>query len=385
MISIQKIKYIAIVSMFLFSCSKKEKVEEAVKEENKSVSEISLNDNQFKSAGIETGQIEFRELSAVVKANGKLDVPPQNMVSISAPLGGFVKNTELLQGMKIKKGQSLVIMESPDYIQLQQDYLEALSQLTFLEEEYKRQQELAKENVNSAKTLQQVKANYQSTKAKKDGLEAKLKLIHINPQSIEQGNIQNSVAIPSPIDGFVTEVHVNLGSHVTPTDIMFEIIDTEHLHAEAEVFEKDVLKLKPGQKVRIRLADETKEREATVYLIGKEISPERTVRIHCHLEEEDINLLPGMYFSAIIETGNQKVASLPEGAFASFEGKDYVFAVVNKANHQYKMLPVVKGICQDGFCEITLPEGVDKTSEIVVKGAFELLSQLKNSGDEDHD
>lgn len=368
-----------ILSFSLLSCSKQEAKEEVEQGKAAVVSDvILLNDAQFKTAQIEIGTVSFHDLSTVVKANGKLDVPPQNMVSISAPLGGFVKNTELLQGMKVKKGQLLVVMESPDYIQLQQDYLDAKSQLTFLEEEYTRQQELAKENVNSTKTLQQVRANFQSTKAKKEALAAKLKLIHINPQSIEDGTIQSTISIPSPLEGFVTEVHVNLGSYVNPTDVMFEIIDTEHLHAEAEVFEKDVLKLKKGNMVRIRLVNEAEEREAKVYLIGKEISPERTVRIHCHLEKEDINLLPGMYFSAIIETANQKVQSLPESAFASYEGKEYIFVATNADKHEYKMIPVTKGICEDGFCEVTLPDGTDIKSQMVIKGSFELLSALKN-------
>jgi len=367
------------------SCSRqKEGKTEAEGNKNLPVSDfVILNEAQFKTSGIETGFISLHDLSSVVKANGKLDVPPQNMVSISAPLGGFVKNTTLLQGMKVKKGQLLVEMESPDYIQLQQDYLDARSQLTFLEAEYERQQELAKENVNSTKTLQQVRANYQSTKAKTEALKAKLRLIHINPQSIEDGTIQSTISIPSPLEGFVTEVHVNIGSHVNPTDVMFEIIDTEHLHAEAEVFEKDVLKLKQGNKVRIRLANETQEREAKVYLIGKEISGERTVRIHCHLEKEDVNLLPGMYFSAIIETANQKLSALPESAFASYEGEEYIFIVTDKAKHEYKMIAVTRGTCESGFCEVTLPEGVDRKSEIVVKGSFELLSKLKNQGEEE--
>lgn len=379
--------HIPIIYIILFfaliSCAKQETKEEAnTAKEALADDVIALTEAQFRTAQIETGTVSLHDLSTVVKANGKLDVPPQNLVSISAPLGGFVKNTELLQGMKVKKGQLLVVMESPDYIQLQQDYLDAKSQLTFLEEEYQRQQELAKENVNSAKTLQQVRANFQSTKAKKDALAAKLRMIHINPQSIEEGAIQNTISIPSPLEGFVTEVHVNLGSYVNPTDVMFEIIDTEHLHAEAEVFEKDVLKLSKGNLVRIRLVNETEERQAKVYLIGKEISPERTVRIHCHLEKEDVNLLPGMYFSAVIETATQKVQSLPEAAFASYEGKEYIFIAVNAAKHEYKMIPVTRGACEEGFCEVTLPEGVDSQSQIVIKGSFELLSALKNKEEE---
>jgi cobalt-zinc-cadmium efflux system membrane fusion protein len=373
-----QIKYILLFSILFLSCSKMEAVKEAMKTNENTQTEVTLNEAQFRTVGIETAQIEQHVLSEVIKANGMLDVPPQNMVSISAPLGGFVKNTDLLQGMKVKKGQTLVILEHPDYIQLQQDYLETKNQLGFLQEEFSRQQELAKENVTAAKTFQQVKANFQSSKVKLEALEARLKLIHINSQNLEAGNIQSSISVPSPIEGFVTEINVNLGSYVNPTDVMFEIIDTEHLHAEAEVFERDVLKLKQGQNVRIRLVNETSDREARVFLIGKEISTERTVRVHCHLEKEDTNLLPGMYFSALFETENHKVPSLPEQAFADYEGKSYLFIEINKANHQYKMTQAAKGICENGYCQVTLPEGFDPNYKFVVKGAFELLSQLKN-------
>ena len=379
------ITYSNIFLLFvLLSCSRQqEKVDVKEQQDSTLTDVVVLNDIQFKTAGIETGIITLRDISMVVKANGKLDVPPQNMVSISAPMGGFVKNTELLQGMKVKKGQLLVVMESPDYIQLQQDYHDTKSQLTFLEAEYARQEELSKENVNSTKTLQQVRANYKSAKAKTEALKAKLRMIHINPENLTEGIIQSTISIPSPLEGFVTEVLINIGSYVNPTDVMFKIVDTEHLHAEAEVFEKDVLKLKKGNHVRIRLANEAEEREAKVYLIGKEISAERTVRVHCHLEKEDVNLLPGMYFSAIIETTNQKVMSLPESAFANYEGKEYVFSVTNSQRHEYKMISVKKGVCEDGFCEVTLPEDVDQQSEIVLKGSFELLSKLKNAGEDE--
>jgi membrane fusion protein, heavy metal efflux system len=374
----------SITALLFWSCSKKENTEEKESHHDDQTI-VTLNEHQFKTAGIETGKIELREQTEVVKANGVLDVPPQNMVSVSAPLGGFVKSTELLQGMRVKKGQTLVIMEHPEYIQLQQDYLEAKSQFAFIEAEYARQEVLANDNVNAAKTFQQAKANYQSTKAKVEGLSAKLKLAFINPQQIENGNIQSTISIPSPIEGFVTEINVNLGSYVNPIDMMFEIIDTEHLHAEAEVFERDILRLKKGQKVSIRLVNENNEREATIYLIGKEISPERTVRIHCHLEKEDANLLPGMYFTAIIETGSKKVNSLPEESFTSYEGKDYVFTVIDKEKQEYKMEPVTKGECEGGYCEISFIEKVDPSVvEVVIKGAFDLLSQLKNTGEDEH-
>jgi cobalt-zinc-cadmium efflux system membrane fusion protein len=363
----------------LLSCSKKEAEKETTTNAKPETDEVVLNEVQFKTAGIETGKIELRDLNSLVKVNGKLDVPPQNMVSVSAPLGGFVKDTELLQGMKVKKGQSLVVMEDPAYIQLQQDYLDAKSQLVFLDAEYKRQEELARENVTAAKTFQQIQANHKTTKSKLEALTAKLNLIHLNPQTLENGSIQSTISIPSPIDGYITQIHINRGSYVTPTNVMMQIVDTEHLHAEAEVFEKDIFKIKIGQRVIVRLSNEQVDREAKVFLIGKEITPERTVRIHCHLEKEDISLLPGMYFSGVIETSDQKLSSLPEEALVAFEGVTYAFMVLDEGKHKYRMTPVTKGVCQNGFCEVLFPEGVDSKSSFVIRGTFDLLGLLKNT------
>jgi cobalt-zinc-cadmium efflux system membrane fusion protein len=369
-------------ALFLFSCSSRSEKTDVgnSSKESLSINEVKLTDEQIKSIGIQLGSAETRSLSGNIKANGVLDVPPQNLVSISAPLGGFVKSTELLQGMHVKKGQIIVTLEHPDYIQLQQDYLDNKSQLEFLEQEYNRQLDLSKENVNALKSLQQAKSNYLGTKARAEGLRAKLKLVNINPTEIENGGIKNSVGIYSPIDGFVAEVNVNLGKHVNPTDVMFRIVDTDHLHAEAQVFEKDIPKLKIGQLVRITLTNERKERLAKVYLIGKEITPERTLRVHCHLEGEDSNLIPNTYFSALIETGSNTVLALPESAIVNFEGKYFLFVEKDATKHTYQLLEITVGASDNGFVEVSL-EGSsldDLKNKIVTKGAFELLNVLKN-------
>jgi cobalt-zinc-cadmium efflux system membrane fusion protein len=323
--------------------------------------------------------MEMREISNTIKANGMLDVPPQNMATISAVYGGFVKNTELLQGMMVKKGQVIAIMEHPDYIQLQQDYLESKSKLSLAEAEFKRQQELATENINAAKTLQQSESNFQITQAKVEGLKSKLKLINIMPADLENGKIKNTINIYTPITGYVTQVNVNVGSYVNPTDVLFKIVDTKHLHAEIIVYEKDVSKIKIGQRVRIQLANENTERIATVYLVGKEIGSDRTIRVHGHLEKEDTQLLPGMYLSALFESGTGSVLSLPEQAIINYEGKDYIFIVRDNEERAYEMVEINIGVNESGFQEVELPAHEDVNGQIVIEGAYDLLSYLKNS------
>jgi cobalt-zinc-cadmium efflux system membrane fusion protein len=364
----------------LFSCSSGDKPAEQAADAAATPNTITLSNEQYKSIAITLGSAESRSVSGNIKANGMLDVPPQNLVSISAPLGGFVKSTELLQGMHVKKGQVIVVMEHPDYIQLQQDYLESKNQLSFLEQEYNRQVDLAKENVNALKSLQQSKSNYFGTKAKVEGLKAKLKLVNINPADIEAGEIKSTVSIVSPISGFVSQVNVNIGMHVNPTDIMFRIVDTDHVHAEAQVFEKDIPKLKVGQLAHITLSNDSKDRLAKVFLIGKEITPERTVRVHCHFEGEDATLIPGTYFSALIETGANTVTALPTSAIVNFDGKKFIFIESDAAKHEFKLLEIGTGATDDGYVEVSFNNTPVESlkNKIVIAGSFELLNVLKN-------
>ncbi|MBL0745079.1 efflux RND transporter periplasmic adaptor subunit [Chryseolinea lacunae] len=349
--------------------------------------EVELTDPQYASADITWGKIEPRALSGAIVVNGMLDVPPQNLVSISAPLGGFLKSTELLQGRAVKKGEVVAVMESTEYIQLQQDYLDQKSQLDFLEEEFKRQEALSKENVNATKTLQQASSSYRSMLAKVSGLKSKLQLINIDAKRLEETSvIQQTIPLYTPISGFVTEVNANIGMYVAPTHAIFKIVDTRHLHAELTVFEKDVLKLKIGQKVRFVLANESRERTATIHLIGREISEQRTVRVHCHLDNEDTDLLPGMYLTAHVETASHETPSLPDQAIVTFDGKKYIFIAAPGAEqnvHRFKIIEITTGFQEQGFTEVTVPRDFVTGSPVVIKGAYDLLGKMKNSEEEE--
>lgn len=407
---ILKITYILFISLTAFgliSCgnnaeSTSLEAEGEGHDENEERSVVELTFAQSKIAGIELGTIERKQISGTIKVNGILDVPPQQLVSISAPLGGFIKNTSLLQGSKVKKGQVIATVENLDFIQLQQDFLEAKGQLQLAKSDYERQQQLAKENVNSQKTLQQSNTNFLTWQARYNGLREKLKFINVDMRSVEQGNFSSAINLYSPIDGYVTEVNVNVGKFVNPSDVLFEIVDTEHLHAELIVFEKDVLKLKIGQKVRFTLANEAKERMATVYLIGREIRKDRTVRIHCHIDTEDKELLPGMYLSALVETGGALVPALPDEAIISYQGKKYMFVATEEVHvkeeekgesenisggktheesQQFGMVEIETSNSELGYTEVTVPDSLSNSS-IVIKGAYSILSKMKNSEEE---
>ncbi len=379
-----KLMAVLCSGLLLNSCGNEEAV--VAEEHHEDEQTVQLTAAQYKSADIQLGKVELRNLSNVIQCNGVLDVPPQNLVSISLPIGGNLKSTELLQGMKVSKGQVIAVFEHPDYVQLQQEYIQAKSALDFSEIEYHRQTELNKEQVTSQKSFQKTKADYLSQKALVLGLEKKLEQLGISVAQMDKGNITNTIIITSPINGYVTKVNVNIGKYLNPNDVAFEIVDTEHLHAELTVYEKDITKIKTGQTIHFSLPNENgNERSAKVHLIGREISSDRTVRIHGHLDKEDIELLPGMYIKARIEVGENKTLSLPEKAIVQNAGKNYIFIKINsehKDEFAFKMIEVEVGVSENGFTEVMLPKDVSLSADVVVNGAYDLLSKLFNSEEE---
>lgn len=374
-------KYIIILSSFvlLYACGSKQTTEQTT--DNAVVKEtvITLTDAQLKNSQLQIGKLEERNISSIIKVNGKIDVPPQNMVSVSMPLGGYLKTTKLLPGMHVGKGEVIATMEDLQYIQLQQEYLTAKSKVVFAEAEYNRQKELNQSKATSDKVFQQAQMDYNTQKIALSALSEKLKLINVNPQSLSENTLSKAVNIYSPIDGFVSKVNVNIGKYVNPADILFELVNTSDIHLNIKVFEKDLEKLAIGQKVMAYNNQSDKKHPCEIILISQDLTPERTAEVHCHFLDYDKTLLPGMYMNADIEVKSNHVLTLPEEAIVSFEGKEYVF--VTEKEKTYILMEVKTGSKENGFIEIVNGEKISQKS-IVTKGAYTLLMKLKNKSEE---
>lgn len=388
--------------VWLSSCSSKGSAETAPAEETKveEADMVDLSEDQYKTVNIQFGTVEEKNLSSVIRASGEIEAPPQQLVTVSSPYGGVVKNIPLLEGKFVSQGQVVAVLENPEFIQLQQDYLDYKSQLSFLKEELDRQQELAKENVNAKKTVQKASSEYNSMVARVQGLRSKLQLININPDKIGSGSISSRSNVYATTSGYVTKVKANIGKYVNANEALAEIADTRELHVELTVFEKDVPKIKAGQKVRFVLNNETKERLAEISLIGREISTDRTVRVHCRLVKEDRELLPGLFLKGIIETGVATTTALPDKAIVQSAGKSYIFIASEDTKEEtkpadgkkgeatekhipFKRIEVTTGVSENGYTEVILPEGFDRNSKVVINGAYDLLSKMNNVEEEE--
>jgi cobalt-zinc-cadmium efflux system membrane fusion protein len=376
----KSIIYLTTLVCFLSACGGKQPAaEDAAVVKTSNI--VTLTEEQFKNAAITTGKIEQKDISSVLKLNGQIDVPPQNMVSISVPLGGYLKSTKLLPGMHVNKGEAIAVIEDQQYIQLQQDYLTAKARISYLENEYKRQKELNQSKAASDKVYQQAEADYHTQLVLITSLGQKLQLAGINVRNISESNIARSVNIYSPISGFVSKVNVNIGKYVSPTEVLFELVNPTDIHLALKVYEKDLDKLYIGQKViSYTNNNPEKKHEGEILLIGRDLSADRNTEVHCHFEDYDKSLVPGTYMNAEVQVKNAKAAAVPTEALVEFEGKQYLYKVVGKSS--YEMTEVTIGESENGYTEILNPSSGLNNATLVIKGAYSLLMMMKNKADE---
>ncbi|MEC5174191.1 efflux RND transporter periplasmic adaptor subunit [Chryseobacterium nepalense] len=373
--------YTLLLSFFLFIQCKKEEAPKQEKSLPKDENVVTLTDAQLKNAPIETTTLSLQNIASTLKLNGMIDVPPQNLVSVSIPLGGYLKSSNLLPGMPVSRGQVIAVIENPQFIQLQQDYLMARSKAHFAELDYNRQKTLNQSQASSDKAMQLAQSEMNSQRILMNSLAQQLRLININPESLKSGNITKSVPVYSSINGFVSKVNVNIGKYVNPSDVLFELINPDDIHLNLKVYEKDLENLKKGQRfASYTNADPGKKYYGEILLISKDISQGGLAEVHCHFDKYDQTLVPGMYMNAEIETNTSFSNAVPEESIVNFEGKDFVFVEVKKQT--YRLTPVALGETENGFVQILNFDDF-KNKKIVTKNAYTLLMKLKNTEEEE--
>jgi cobalt-zinc-cadmium efflux system membrane fusion protein len=376
-------KIALVVLPFITGCSSKEtKTEEKAPA---AMTSVKLNKDQIRNVGLIEQAPVMEPIGFTVYANGTIEVPPQNKTVITAQFGGFIKSLDVLDGMSVKKGQTLLKIEHPDLIQLQQDYLEVTGNIEYLEAELERQKKLAQGEAGSMKSMQLAKSQYNAAVAQRSGLKAKLDMAGVNMKKLNSGELQRTVAITAPFDGVVTKVSVDVGAYSDPTDHLLEIIDLKHSHAEVIVFEKDVKHLKIGQKVKLVFATDNETLDATIFLIGKEIGRDRTVKVHCHLSQENKDIAPGAYFKASIYTGEKDQYCVPDEAIVELNGKQVVFFGSDAGNGMREFKPEeveVLGTDRSKAAIRYMNASRSYNDKLVVTGAYDLMSALLVTGEE---
>lgn len=238
-----------------------------------------------------------------VSFNGTIVIPPQRMATVSLTMGGVVKSTSLLPGQAVRQGAVLATLENPDFITLQQTYLDSHAQTEYLEAEYQRQKALSAEQAASQKKLQQSKADYLSMKSRMEAAAAQLKLLGVTPETLLQSGIQQSLSVKSPISGYVADVQMNVGKYMNAGDALCEVVDKSHTLLKLTAYEKDLADMKENSSVQFRVNGMGKTTfEATLISIGQKVDEvTRSVEVFAKVSAANPQFRPGMYVTARIK------------------------------------------------------------------------------------
>jgi RND family efflux transporter MFP subunit len=371
----KKILYTLALTTILVSCKETKTEATAPKEDGL----IHVTKTQFESGGMIIASPTEEDFDVSIKTSGKIDVPPQNRAQVTTFIGGYVKSTTLLVGDKVHKGQALVTLESTEFLDIQKDYLEVAEQIKYLKSEYERQKTLFDEKISSQKNYLKAESDYRRAKGMYQSLREKLLLLKINPANVEKGKLTSTVTITSPISGDIVIMNANVGMYIAPSAVILEIVDTQHLHLELAVFEKDILKVKVGQKINFTVPEASKEVfPAEVHLVGKSIEGnDRTINVHGHLDESiKQKLLTGMFVEAKIVTSSKKGLAIPAEALVTENNKNFVLLLKNNKDNGYsfKKVAITIGEKNEDFIEILSNNEIQAASKILTKGTFDVAN-----------
>jgi cobalt-zinc-cadmium efflux system membrane fusion protein len=364
-----------VVLLAMISCSTKNTESNQATKANASSAVLTLTGKQVFSLGIKSSPITKSIMGMSIFANGMIDVPPQNKSYIAVPFGGYIRDIKVLDGMRVAKGDVLLVVEHPEIIQLQQDYLEVQGNMEFLKAEMDRQKQLLDKEAGSAKNFQQAKSNWQVSQAKLAGLSIKLEMANVNVAALKNGLIQREQKIRSPFAGVVTKVNTNVGTFADPKDNLLEVIDLQHAHAELTVYEKYLKLLKLNQLVDLTFVDSDEKTTAKIFLIGREIGQDRTFKVHCHFDKLPKEIVPGSYLKAEINTDEMEHIVVPTEAIVNFGGKDMIY--VTSDNRHFIPVEIEVLSTQGDKTAIQAINEMDFINrKYVSKGAYELLSTM---------
>lgn len=360
---------IVLVAFFLASCKGEVKGSGDPVESPENSIILKVSKEEFRASGMRLDTVSMASFPALISANGVIEVPPNNRATISSYLGGYIKDFPLLIGDRVKKGQKLLTIENLDFLELQQQYLETGQRLKYLEAEYGRQKELYEEKINSQKVFMQAENEYQRARILHQGLAKKLRMINIDPETVSSENLRSTTFIYAPISGSVTRVFVNSGTHVTPDEPIMEIVNSDHLHLEIQVFEKDALRIEKDQEITFRVPEHSnQEFTAEVHLIGRSVEQDRTVKVHAHLDESSNDrFIPGMFVQAEILAEESLNPALPVEAFTNIGGKTFLLELVSEDESSYTFRKAEAALEEErkGYARVDLGESAKMKKYLV--------------------
>ena len=350
---------------------------------------------------IETETVSLSPIAGMISATGKILAAEDRMANIGPVHEGRIVRLYAGQGSRVTKGQKLADLESADIDQAEADYLKALAdfenarrtssaEIKLAQANYDRTKMLYEKTITAGKNLQAAEHDLEvaqataassqaSTKAALIAARRHLLVLGLKDSDIDalsnKPGLGAVFSLTSPIQGIVVERTATIGATVGADANVFKIIDLSRVWIDANVFERDLARVRLGQEVRVSVtAFPGATFTGKVILINSVVDPDsRTVKVRTEVPNPDSRLKPDMFANvSIITEQNRAAISIPQSALLNDEGKTIVFVADGSS---YKKRQVTAGI--QGNDRVEIIDGLQAGDKVVVKGNYLLLQQSK--------
>ena len=351
---------------------------------------VYLTKEQIETIGLKFGDFSFIKVNDYIKATGTLGLPPNAYASISAKSEGIINGTKkFVEGDYIKQGELIAYVENPSFIVKQQEYLVSKANFELKKLDLIRQQVLVDANAGVSKNLQSTQAEVDILEAQTIGLSKQLSYLGISTTNLTPSTIKRQISIIAPMSGYISNINIHNGIYAQPTISLMEIISSDHLHLELDVFEKDIVNIKVGQKISYSVpALGNTNYNGEVSVIGKEFDTKsKTIRVHGHLEGERPLFLKDLFINAKIWLNDNVATAIPENAIIKDGESSFIYAAkVTKVADETEFIKirVISGATNNGFTAIEPLDKIPLGMKIVIKGAYYVYAQSK-AGELEHE
>lgn len=351
---------------------------------------LKLTNDQIKTVGLKFGNTSEIKVNDFISATGTLGIPPNGLTEVSPKASGIlVSSKKFVEGEFIKKGATVGYIENPDFINSQEAYLKTKSEMVFTSAELSRQKALVAAEAGVEREVQKLESQHEAQAIRLKGLQKQLNYIGINTNNLTIDNITDRITIYSNGTGYISKIDLHNGMYVAPNKSLLEIISSEHLHLELDVFEKDINKIDKGQKISYSvpaLGNDIYEGE--VHVLAKEFNQaNKTVRIHGHLVGQKPKFIKDLYVNAKIWLNDSVSNALPEGAVIRDEGSTYIYVGDPDAKEnevEFIKVMVVTGAKSNGYIGVNFVDAIPNGLSIVTEGAYYVYAQSK-AGELEHE
>jgi len=352
-------------------------------EEEAEHNDVHLTDEMIKKLNLEFDKVSMRKIRSFISAPAKV-TPVKNLEAfVGSIIDGRVQEIFVNQGDYVKKGQILAKIVNFQIGEIKGEYLKSKAEFEFEKENLQRIKSLFESNISSKKSYLLAQAEYEKAKGEFLAVREKLVSIGITDQDIVKSGENENTNLPildikAPISGKIVERDITVGEYIESTRNLFRIIDISKLWVDADIYEKDISKIKLGQNVDIIVKTyPDKIYKGEIIYIGDVLNTDtKTLTIRTILNNPENILKPYMFSTVRIYYGDGKSRlTVSTSAVESSNDEKFVF-IVEDAN-VFEKRNVICGIESDGLTEIIA--GLEEGENVVIKGSFILRSELEKS------